>query len=348
MLDCRLVIINMQIQLNKIASVTKNADIPQTVDLSEKIISKEGAIIAVEVLEDKSIYNELELCSGRMSTIQKGDILAVALGNRSALQGFVGEVPEKLEVGDVINVLNIGGVAGICISENYKEVGSALRVKVLGAILKDGKCASTTDFRLFDPKKKLESKSRLIIVSGTSMNVGKTTVSSVLIKHATAHDLSICATKLSGVACLRDTEKMEDYGATKAVSFIDAGYTSTAQAGGLAVDIAKGAIEFLSERNPDYIVIEFGDGVFGEYGVLEVLKDREIQELIVGHIGCAHDPMGASKLYEVCKEIGAPLDMISGPVTDNSVGINFIEKHLGVPACNAIANGEGLFEKLGL
>ncbi len=336
----------MKITLNKIASVTKNAQLPHVVELSNQIISEDGSVIAVKVLEDKTIYNEMELVSGRMSTIQKGDILAVALGNRSALKGFVGEVPKTLNVGDVINVLNIGGVAGICTSENYKEVGAALRVEVLGAVLKDGEAVTTKKFKLFEAKEKLTSKAKLIIVSGTCMNVGKTTVSSVFIKHATAAGLKICATKLAGVACMRDTEKMEDYGAIKAVSFVDAGFTSTAKATQSAVDTTKGAIDYLAALNPDYIVIEFGDGVFGEYGVLEILKDKEIQSVIVGHIGCAHDPMGASKLYEICKEIGAPVDMISGPVTDNSVGVNFIEKTLSVPACNAIVNGEDLFKKL--
>ncbi|MEK7172116.1 MAG: hypothetical protein AAB739_04360, partial [Patescibacteria group bacterium] len=83
----------MQITLDKISSVTKNANLAHEVEISKNIIAEEGAVIAVKVLEDKKIYNQLELVTGRMSTLKKGDTLAVALGNRKALKGFVGEVP---------------------------------------------------------------------------------------------------------------------------------------------------------------------------------------------------------------------------------------------------------------
>lgn len=331
----------MKITLTKIASVTKNVNLPQTVEISNKINCIEGAIIVVKVLEDKEIYNQLELPSGRMATIQKDDIIAVALGNRSALKGFVGKVPEKLKVGDIINILNIGGVSGICTSENMKEVGHALKVKVLGSV--NG--MNIKDFKIFKPAKKLTSKIPLIVVSGTCMNVGKTHIASTIIKQATKRGFKVAATKLAGVACLKDTEKMKDYGAIKTTSFIDAGLASTVKTQ-QSVEVTKGAINYLSVENPDYIVIEFGDGVFGEYGVMDILKDKEIQKNIIAHVGAAHDPMGAMKLFEVCKEIGAEIDMISGPVSDNSVGANFIVKNLKIPAYNAISEAEELFNYL--
>lgn len=331
----------MKILLNKIASVTKNANLANLVDISDKITSEAGAIVVVKVLEDKEIYNQLELPSGRMSTIHKGDIIAVALGNRSALKGFVGEVPKKLKVGDIINILNIGGVSGICTSENLTEVGHALKVEVLGSI--NG--LNIKNFRLFSPEKKLDSKVPLILVSGTCMNVGKTQASCTIIKEAVRVGFKIAATKLAGVACLKDTEKMRDYGAFMVTSFIDAGISSTAKSK-LGVEITKGAINYLAKSNPDYIVIELGDGVYGEYGVMDILKDKEIQKATIAHIGAAHDPMGAEKLFEVCKKIGLPLDLISGPVTDNSTGTNFIKKKLGVAAVNAMSQGEKLFHEL--
>ncbi len=74
------------------------------------------------------------------------------------------------------------------------------------------------------------------------------------------------------------------------------------------------------------------------------LKDPEIQKHIAVHIGCAYDPAGALKLAEVCKEIGAPLDVISGPVTDNSVGVAFVKDKIGLPAYNAFQKSEELFD----
>ncbi|MDP4008374.1 MAG: hypothetical protein Q8P68_04245 [Candidatus Peregrinibacteria bacterium] len=333
----------MKITLDKIASVTKNAALTQEVSITENFKPKNGLLLVVEVLEDKKIYNQLELASGRLSTLKKGDVLAVALGNRKALKGFVGETPDKLKAGDIIHILNLGGVAGICTSENIKEVGHALPVKVLGAITNGKKNLTTKDYKKFEPRKSLTSKVSLVVVSGTCMNVGKTTVACEIIKKASQEGYTVFGAKLAGIAALRDTENMNDHGAQESVSFLDAGLTSTVQNNGHVITVTKGAIEFLSKKSADFIVIEFGDGVFGEYGVMDILKDKEIQQNIVAHIGCAHDPMGAMKLAEVCKEIGAPLTVMSGPVTDNEVGANFVEKQIGIPALNAYMKATDLF-----
>jgi hypothetical protein len=236
----------------------------------------------------------------------------------------------------------------MCTSENLKEVGHALKVKVLGAPVFEDQNAplNIKQFKLFSPKAKLESTVPLIVVSGTCMNVGKTSAACEIIKHANRRNYKMLAAKLAGVAALRDTENMRDYGAKEVVSFIDAGLTSTVNHGNGSTKVTKGAIDYLAEKKPDYIVIEFGDGVYGEYGVQKVLEDKEIQKNIIAHVGCAHDPMGAAKLIEVCKKIGAPVDVLSGPVTDNSVGVKFIADHFGIPAINALYYGEQLFDHL--
>ncbi len=339
----------MNILVDKIASVTKNANLPHDVPITDKIVPQEGALLVVKVLEDKKTYNQLELVSGRLSTLKKGDVVVVALGNRRALKGFVGEVPQTLAVGDTIHILNLGGVTGICTSENVKEVGHALKVRVLGAVTANDHAnipLNIKQFTLFTPKDNLESTVPLIVVSGTCMNVGKTSAACEIIKNANRKKLKLFAAKLAGVACLKDTENMKDYGAKTVVSFIDAGLTSTVNNGNTSVGVTKGAIDYLAAGKPDYIVIEFGDGVYGEYGVMKTLQDKQIQKNIVAHVGCAHDPMGASKLVEVCAKIGAPIHLISGPVTDNSVGSKFITDKLNLPAINALYYGEQLFDHL--
>lgn len=98
-----------QITLDKIGSVNKNLNLKHKEELTDKLSCKMGTVLAAEVLEDKSVYNELELVTGRMSKIKKGDIIAVALGSRMALKGFAGKLPNELEVGDRIHLLNFGG-----------------------------------------------------------------------------------------------------------------------------------------------------------------------------------------------------------------------------------------------
>jgi len=86
--------------------------------VSAEIPCEEGVVIAAEVLNNKNTYNQLELTSGRMALVKKGDIVVGALGHRKALFGYSGHIPEKLAVGDTLQLLNMGGVVGVCDSIN--------------------------------------------------------------------------------------------------------------------------------------------------------------------------------------------------------------------------------------
>ncbi len=325
-----------KIKIDKIASVTKNLGLKHEVRLTEELSCDMGTVLAVQILEDKNIYNELELTNGRMSKIKKDDIIAVALGNRMALQGFVGHLPKTLEVDDVIHLLNFGGVAGVCTSANVKEVGEPLRIRVLGGIVKNGKLANIAHARLFKPSTKLKNDIPLIITTGTSMDSGKTTVAVEMIKTLTRMGMKLAGAKVTGVGAHRDVYKMEDYGVSEAVSFTDCGITSTANMDPeLLTSVTKGALNHLAKNNPDAIMIEFGDGFMGRYGVRNILEDPEIQANVRLHIGCARDPVGALGLANACANIGLPLDVISGPVTDNQVGKDIISDHMNILTYNA-------------
>src|SRR6266576_2230734 len=120
--------------VDKVASVTQACGLAREVRVSGDIPAEEGVVVAVEVLTNKSTYNTLELTSGRMAKVSKGDIVVGALGHRKALFGYSGHIPETLKPGDVIQMLNIGGVLGICDSAT-PDKGKPFDCKVLGTVL---------------------------------------------------------------------------------------------------------------------------------------------------------------------------------------------------------------------
>lgn len=325
-----------KIKIDKISSVTKNLGLKHEEKLTDNLSCDMGTVLAAQVLEDKSVYNELELATGRMSKLKKGDIIAVALGQRMALMGFVGALPKTLKIGDVIHLLNFGGVAGVCTSANVQEVGEPLRIRILGGIQRKGKLLNIGQAPLFKPLDIMKNSAPLIITTGTSMDSGKTTVAVEITKTLTRMGMKLAGAKLTGVGAQRDLFKMEDYGIYERVSFVDCGITSTANMpDAQMVAVAKGAIEHLSKANPDAIMIEFGDGLMGKYGVSAILKDPQIQKNVRFHIGCARDPVGALGLAEGCAAIGLPIDVMSGPVTDNQVGKDILHEQLGILTFNA-------------
>src|SRR5690349_15016679 len=120
--------------VDKIGSVTQALSLKHDLRISEDIPAEEGVVLVVEVLTNKSTYNTLELTSGRMAKVGKGDIVVGALGHRKALFGYSGHIPPSLQAGDVIQMLNIGGVLGVCDSIN-PDKGKPFDCRVLGVAL---------------------------------------------------------------------------------------------------------------------------------------------------------------------------------------------------------------------
>src|ERR1700737_4604940 len=121
------------IVVDKGASVTQACGFSHEVRVSPDIPAEEGVVVAVEVLTNKSTYNTLELTSGRMAKVGKGDIVVGALGHRKALFGCSGHVPPAVKPDDIIQMLKTGGVLIICDSINPNK-GKPFNCRVLGVV----------------------------------------------------------------------------------------------------------------------------------------------------------------------------------------------------------------------
>jgi hypothetical protein len=330
----------MKVILDKIGSSTARLGLPREVEISPHVEAKEGNVLAVRALMEKSVYDRLELTSGRMAKINKGDVLAGTLGYRRALKGFVGTIPESIHAGDTIHVLNLGGVLGVCIGKN-PDVGSPLEVEVLGSVMLDGKPANIAQNAL-PPREDLPECPPLVVVAGTCMSAGKTGAASELVKRFAQAGTRVAAAKLSGVAALKDTLDMEDHGAFATLSFLDCGLPSTARVKDLA-PYARAILGELAAKKPEVIVLELGDGILGDYHVGSFFEHPDLVAATKAVVMCANDLVaawGAQKLMEQWK---IPITVVSGPVTDNQTGTDYITRELKLPAANAKTDGRSLF-----
>jgi hypothetical protein len=326
-----------------IASGTGNVPLSNEVTLSDNIVARDGYLIAVRLLDHKPTYNQVELRDGTFVTIDKGQILIGTLGERQALRGYSGIVPRKINKGDVLHILNMGGIIGLCQSA-YPSFGPAMQAEVLGAVMiNDGdnlKHASISDHAI-EWKDSLGESAPIIAVTGTCMNVGKTLAASLLVKELSQRGYRVAAGKLTGASLMRDTRSMKKNGAIDCINFTEAGLVSTTHQN--VLPMAKGVIAQLNKSNPDVIVVEFGDGIIGPYGVDNLLIDKELQQHIAIHIAATQDLTGCWALDHLFKsQYNRSISLITGPVTDNIVGINYIQNTLGIKAVNAVQNPEKL------
>ena len=339
-------VLPMEIRVHKIASVVHRLNLHKEERIiTENLEAKTGNVIVVRAMGEKATYGEVELEEGRMAKIFEDDIIVGALGARNALKGYVGKVPEQIKAGDVLNMLNLGGVIGICTSAN-KDLGPPLKVEVVGMVARKGRILNLTDASIADHDRiEPGMKIPIVAVSGTCMSAGKTKAVAELCQLLSQRGLRVNAGKLSGVAARRDLFSFEDHGARKTLSFVDAGLPSTADLESIA-PISKTIINGLAEDKPDVILLELGDGIIGGYSVLTYFEDAELYGHTSVHICCANDPVGAYGAKAIFDARGQRIDLISGPATDNEVGRHYVQKSLGIKAINARTDPEELADEV--
>ena len=332
---------------DKIASVALGCRLTPDIRLSDEIPSEEGVVIAVEVLDDKTSYNQLELASGRMATVRKGDVLVGALGHRKALFGYSGHVPESLQPGSLVHLLNLGGVLGIC--DDYDRArGAPFTCKVLGAVLSFPFLGERIGVPARVGGLEIERGVPLdlhgipvIAVAGSCMDAGKTAAACAILARFRHRGLVVDAFKATGVSARRDILAMEDAGARSTSIFTDFGIVTTTPENAPA--LARTMLQRFASKEPDAILFELGDGLLGAYGVEAILDDAKIRSSLSAVVLSANDPVAAWGGATLLRDrFGIEPAVVTGPATDNNVGVDIIRERLGLPAANALTAGASL------
>lgn len=338
------------ITLDKIASVTANCRLHRDVKVGDEYPCREGDVVAVRILNAKSNYNTLELTTGRMSPLNPGDIIAGCLGHRHATQGHAGHVPAELATGDRIQLLNLGGVLGVCTSSS-PAVGSPFECEVLGQVLDFPFLAQRVgvpanigrEVEALDES--LSVGAPVIAVIGTSMNSGKTEACLRLIQGLVRSGLKVAAAKTTGVSLRRDILAMEDAGAWPTTIFTDFGVVTTQASNGPG--LVRSMLNKLAASQPDVIVVELGDGLFGSYGVDAILRQEDFKKSLAAVVLAATDPVAAwGGVQSLAAEYDLRPDVITGPCTDNEVGVGIIQERTGVAGINARTDTDAMTEMM--
>ncbi len=343
--------------VDKIGSVTQACGLKHELRICSDIVCDEGVVLVVEILNNKSTYNTLELTSGRMAKITRGDVVVGALGHRKALFGYSGHIPPNLVSGDVVQMLNIGGVLGICDSAT-PDKGKPFDARVLGTVLTFPYLGerigvpARAGYKALNYDAPLDARGvPVVALAGTCMEAGKTAAAAAIIARMRHRGLIVDAFKATGVSLRRDILAFEDAGARRTTIFTDHGVVTTTAKCGPA--LTRTMLTEMASGTPDAIVFELGDGLLGTYGVESILLQPDIKRVLTAVVLSANDPVaawGGVKLLRERFEIEPAA--VTGPATDNQVGIQIIEEQMGVAAFNAISHpadlGDHIIARLGI
>jgi hypothetical protein len=163
--------------------------------------------------------------------------------------------------------------------------------------------------------------------------------------------LAVHAFKATGVSLRRDILAMEDSGARRSMIFTDLGIVTTTAASGPA--LTRTMLTEMTQGRPDVVVFELGDGILGAYGVEAILAAEDIRRSLSAVVLSANDPVAAWGGVKLLRErFHIEPCAVTGPATDNAVGVNIIEQQMGVRAVNAMSAGatlgDHIIDSLGL
>jgi hypothetical protein len=173
------------------------------------------------------------------------------------------------------------------------------------------------------------------------MDSGKTAAACAIVGRLRHLGIRVSACKATGVSLRRDVLAMEDAGASETMIFSDFGIVATTADNGPA--LTRALLTGLAANSPDAIVLELGDGLLGAYGVEAILSDTAIRNTLTAVVLCANDPVSAWGGARILRDqFAIEPAIVTGPATDNDVGIQQIDERLSLPAINALSNGVAL------
>lgn len=274
-------------------------------------------------------HRHIELVSGRRAQLQVGDTLILAFGNRYATDQYEALVPPSLEP---CHLVAAGGIASVAVSRNV-SMKPPTEIRPLG-ILRDANGAVLNLSRWGWPgvstPANASSQPHMIVVVGSSMNAGKTTLCSNVIRTLRECGLNTAALKLTGTGSGGDLWKYLDSGAIEAMDFGNVGLASTAGMEVRALEAAIGRLCAAVTPRADIIVAELADGIL-QRETAQLLQASSLRARIGSLLFAGSDPLGTIAGVELLANWGLEVSAVSGVLTMSPLAVREFSSFCNTP-----------------
>lgn len=330
------------------------------VSLSPEPVSG-GALAVVEVVEvpPGCLIDQLEVVEPFPKTavawqtrevpLSPGQKLVVAIGGRFANRSISGRSPSRpCPPGTELDLLNKGGVSGLCEDPSQHVV----KLKVLGGVDRNGRPTLLSDLiTVTGNRSPLRQDgypgAPIVLITGSDMEVGKTTCASSLTSSLRAAGIRTGYVKLTGTGRMRDLMKV-CYGRSLgyfdetrlAWDFVDAGLASTRDRPEAEVRRCARTLLRHAAQHCEIVLAELADSPCSD-GSLHVATDSWLQSWLQkrGLLICACDTVESSLIVHwVRSHMGIDDEniLISGPVANDPALRHEVERMAHVATLNCM------------
>jgi len=317
----------------KWAYTTRNLDQNLVVRLLTGNITPSAGDLLLARVDQLGQHRKLELTTSRRAEMFEDDEIAVVFGNRYAPDQFEAIVPDKLEP---CRLVAAGGVAARLLN-SHSKMKRATKITPLGILANaDDTPLNLSGFGLALPAT-INPEPLVVVVAGTSMNAGKTTACSSLVKGFVRFGLQVAAAKITGTGAGADYRSLVDAGADPVFDFVDAGYVSTYRVDRHdLLNIVMTIGGHLAAANPDIIVLEVADGLL-QRETSRLFQIPEFSDWVDGVVFAANDALGAQAGVAWLGARQLPVIAITGVLTSSPLAIREAEAVTGLPVYNTMA-----------
>ncbi len=269
--------------------------------------------LVLATVQELGKHRKIEKLNGRRAMMLPGDEILVCFGNRYAPDQFEALISDDLGLCDLVAG---GGIASREINRHDRMLPPT-KIMPLGLIGDaDGRPLNIKNYRIpLDTANTMNISTKVILVTGTAMNSGKTFTAASLIRGLKEAGHRVAGIKATGTGSGGDLWKMKDMGADVIMDFTDAGFASTYKIPDEEIENGVlGLIAQADKRKCDFTVVEIADGL-QHRETATLLRSEKLRSLVSGVVFAAYDSLGARAGYEELLRLKYPILAVSGQVT---------------------------------
>lgn len=283
-------------------------------------------------------HTRINMTDRRFSRLYEGDTIVGVVGYRYATDAFHAPTVEMTD----LHLLTNAGLCGT-VKKRHASIKAPTQLDVLGFLGDSaGKPVNLID-RLFNPRRLLATNNiPVILVVGTGMNSGKTTVTSRVSQALVAGGLRVAILKLTGSVSHRD---LDEFGATGAVfnrDFSDYGFPSTYRVKEhCLLDLFQTMIVDAQDAHPDLILSEIADGVLQQETQM-LLQSSLVSQTVAGVLLSATCALSAMALIRELHCLGYSKLAVSGKITNASLFVEELQNRANLPVFDCFGEAGSL------
>jgi hypothetical protein len=282
-------------------------------------------------------HRSIVTVDNRKLRIYPGDQIVAVFGNRYATDAYEAEVQDLTDV----SLLTGGGMVGT-VHSRHESVGNPTSLSCLGLLIDDAGRRVNTKVACFHPATPRDQARNLVVVIGTAMNTGKTTVASKLVRVLSARGLRVATFKLTGSVSNRDQDELRAAQARSVADFSDHGFPSTYLCSrDELVALFTTALADIEKVGADVTVMEIADGILQRETAM-LIAEPTVHAAVSGVVLTADSAPAALFALDRLGRAGYRVIAVSGTITSAPLAAHEFERHSPVSVVSSADDGSRL------